>query len=319
MKIQASSVNRIYNCPGSLQIDSSIPKELRNESTSFAATFGSDIHNIAENSLRAWYEKTKIDTIRKQVQVKYKKESVEFDKGVKAATIYVSHIKKHINGVRKKKNFSLKIEEKYKFKYGRYELVAKMDCMTIYEEKDILHISIFDLETGVWDYSDSAYLQMLYTVYLVLFTDYKEYNNFKIKIHTIQPNYYVDNLKIVVDSAEFKESPVELLNTFLHSIHENVNMQPGSYCKFCPALLVCPIIQQNLFEILESQEVKNMTFEQLEELQDKAAYIKTYLKQLEEFLIENESKLKTYRVKHNAKSKRLIKVENPFEEEAKEI
>lgn len=319
MKIQASSVHRILNCPYSLVLEQNIPEGLVNAPKLSAASFGHALHDIAEQQLKAFIDNKKVSSIPKMiVDSGIDKKTVEFDKGFYAVNTYVKYIKKHIRKFEKNikyKDFNIYIEEKIKFKYGRYTLVAKMDCMTTYVTDQYRYIDIFDLKTGNWDYSGSAFSQMLYTVILFLYKYFQSEQTFKITIHTIQPNYWLEDKRIIKDFETYLSYPKEILNNFLSKIHENETLQEESYCLFCPGLLICPKAKELLlrFESIKMENIMN-NFEELEFIQEKSDFIKTFLKGVEAHLIENEKELKKFRVKHNTKSKKLIKIENPFEE-----
>lgn len=319
MKIQASSAHRILKCPYSLQLEQEIPEGMRNEPKMFASTFGRDMHDIGEKQLEAFVGEKKVPTINQMIQdMGFKKGSANYDKGFNAVNTYVKYIKKHLRKY-KQHIYNILIEKKYKFNYGRYNLVAKMDCMTIYKKDGYINIDVFDLKTGAWDYSESAYTQMYFTALLVIFKDFPKEDHFNITIHTVQPNYWMENHKIVRDQeAILDKTPKKLLEEFLVKIHKNDTVNPEGYCRFCPSLLVCPAAIQTLIG-LETFKIKGdimeMTIKQLEAIQEDADFFKTFLKGVEEHLIENEDKLKKFSVKHNKKSKKLIKIVNPFDSE----
>lgn len=244
MKLQASNSDRFLNCPGSMHLDNQ--GFYYNPYINVANT-GSIIHEAGEKGIVQYVKTGKTDSPDKLLKTAgIDKKHPDFLKGKNAVKGYISFFKaEYKESIKKNKKTLPYIEQKYRLDINGVDCVAKMDSMLIEEYKDRISIKIFDLKTGNYDYSTSAYSQLHFTALLVIGNLYKEdTREIYIKPAVIQPNY--ENRPFVkMENIYYYDACQALyeLESIVKTIEENKTIfTPGNHCTFCPGLLTCPSV-----------------------------------------------------------------------------
>jgi hypothetical protein len=285
MKIQASSISRILECPGSAVLTDNLPDEYKYSPFKDAATFGRDVHEIAERALTG--DKKTIPAMLKEKG--YIKGKDNYDRGLNAATMFKKHVQKYIKVHDKLPGKTqILIEKKYRYEYRGLDCVFKDDAMLVSQKKDIAYIDIFDLKTGNWDYAESAYEQLLFSLHIYIATQFKKPKlEYHCRLHVVQPNYYNEPEKIVtMDITLYHESCDAYFKDLLQSIID-IKYSAGDHCTMCPAIVMCPKMQLSL-EFVSKQAA--MSGDDLSLIDDKTLETIFILKKnLESFLKATES------------------------------
>jgi len=247
IKLQASGIHRATNCPGSLRLEQSTPEELQYRPFTEAATFGTKVHDIAEDLLvKEFKQGVKPGAVSKWLKdAGFIKGSADWDRAENAVKHYQKHYKKIARAHKKYKGkTSYIIEEKFRAEIDGFDCVAKADSAIVTETKDAVYLDFMDLKTGNFDYSESAGLQIEYGALLWLVNSgIDKEKPFYINMHIVQPNYYNDPEKVVVLSGFARHSASHLIASRVSRIKENINTQTaGEHCRFCRAVLVCPAL-----------------------------------------------------------------------------
>jgi len=285
MKIQASSVHRISRCPGSALLAETLDKDLIYSPFKDAASFGRDIHDIAEQQLKG--APGTIPAMLKKAG--YEKDTNDYDRGLNAVKVYKAHFNKIL------KKYEIKtgtkkaiIEGKFRVEVNGFDLVFKCDAMLVCNQKDIAYIDIFDLKTGNFDYTNSASEQLIFSLMVYILGQYKKVKSEYIcRVHIVQPNYYSEPEKIITMDVEITPAVVshyfeELAYTFV----DDKTFNAGDHCTFCPAILVCPKMQISMKYLSRvaqefNDDLPTVTDENLETFFLLKKNIESYLKAVE--------------------------------------
>jgi len=183
------------------------------------------------------------------------------------------------------------IETKFRSLYLGHDCVAKVDSMIICDKKKDYSLHIYDLKTGNFDYSESAWNQ-LYFAGLVWIAHTAEQApavmaGKTITIHPAicQPMYsqrpvaHMEPIIFDTPAAALFE-----LEGIIQGIEAESKPVPGNQCTFCPQLLVCPAVQNIMQHVMYSPgpECSNREFLELVWLNKKI--IEAYLLQTEELI-----------------------------------
>jgi hypothetical protein len=242
IKLQASQINRIWNCPGSLYLDQELDSVYKFNPWKGKANFGSLLHSIAEMKLSN--AELKVPELLKDAGLV--RGTSQYSTALHTIKYYEKSILKIIKQLRKKTSIEpeIYVEEKFRVTVAGVECVAKMDGMFITKTPDVIHIDIFDLKTGNFDYSESGKDQLFFSVLVVIAKLFKKekrqiiYNG-----HIVQPNYWNEDRRHITPING--EADVNTLLFVLHSQNKSIllstkeDIENGSWCKFCPAMLVC--------------------------------------------------------------------------------
>jgi len=258
IKIQASSIKRLLQCPGSAGLEMGLAEDLRYRPFKDAATFGTKCHDLAEQRLKSFHYKGEKPPALKGI-IKKTFDEGERERAFKAVNEYEKYFNKiHRKHVRLKGKTLVLIEEKIRYTGPNFDAVAKADgaLVTYQSEKALLTLDFFDLKTGNFDYSGAGAVdQIMFGALLYLSSidsiegqPLTDETRVSITAHVVQPNYY--------DAAKgvYKEKTSGALNIFfererfrryfIQPIVKNPDQfNTGEACKFCPAVLICPAMQ----------------------------------------------------------------------------
>ena len=272
MKIQASEVNRIIHCPGSLHLYQTMDKTLEYRPVLAVAERGKKIHKVGENVLGG------MAMAQAMKDAGYAKDDNEYKAVTEVAKYYSGIILKD----KKKLKGDLIVEEKYRETIQGFECVAKMDAMILSSGR----LDVYDLKTGNWDYSSSAFDQLYFTACVVLWNMRKQLSgDMSVVLHIVQPFYYNETERHA--KSEYKDYTVEYflkqIERTLDEITVNTSCTTGNWCTFCPCMLVCPKMGEYLVlvDTLAQAGEHSASIEVLEKIYMNKKNIENYLNAIE--------------------------------------
>jgi len=261
-KLMASGADRFINCPYSAKMsDNGLTVNLWER----AAGIGSAIHAAAEDHIRA---PKRLSSILKSHGIMPK--HPDFQKAQNAVTVYSAYVR------RQAKKGMLYIEEKHRIHLDGVECVAKMDSMV--RSKNTLRI--YDLKTGNYDYSSSAWNQLYFTG--LVYAHSAGLNAVTIEPAVIQPTYSPRPIA-EMDAVTIADVQKEL-KKIITAIETAEHPTPGSHCTFCPALLSCPAVRNLISHIITAPPAEEVSKQFLENVWLNKKIIETYLTQTEEII-----------------------------------
>jgi hypothetical protein len=249
----ASSADRFFNCPASVNLTDNMDKSYQYNAFKDVAKTGSQIHDAGEHGINYFLKGKKytVNSLLKNAGID--KKHADYEKAKTAATKYINFFKARWKAVNKKPGKTKAyIEQKYRGNAADTDLVAKMDSMIIRKDKKDVFIDIYDLKTGNYDYSSSAINQIYFTGLLVIINLFKKEQNliYNITPGVCQPNFTGGRNNVLMDTFILNHDEAEKeLKLIINRVKESAEFTPGNYCKFCPALLVCPAIR-NIMHII---------------------------------------------------------------------
>jgi hypothetical protein len=294
MKLQASTINRCKECPGSLYLDTVTPDNMKYRPFENLADFGKRVHTAAETylELRNQGKRPKIDNIL--IDLAFVPESDEWARAAHAATWYAEYILR-VKAERKMiAQPELIIEEKFRIIEEGAEYVAKADSMLITETDGVLYVDIFDLKTGNFDYSGSAFSQLKFGLSVFIAAKYAKSEKRVIgALHIVQPNYYDETYRAVKEDMAHA-SPGEIIRD-LDELSEYIKthadtFNQGDHCTMCPVVHQCPVLN-SMHALVETASRKD-AFDLMTVSKEKLEFIWLHKKQLETFLKAVEQAIK---------------------------
>lgn len=258
MKLSASSVARINECPGSWALENLVEQQNRYNAFEGAASFGRSCHAAGESIL-----KTHIEGGKLTVKQALKKEGItDDDRAVDIVKYYAAYIKALL---KTRKPHEIFIEEKFRTEVAGVDCVFKCDFMSVQKKGDDVHIDIADLKTGNYDYEKSAFQQMEFSV--VLYMVLNRIKAASYTMHIIQPHYFNEAYHVRIQSSVFSRSEAcTFLIELIASLLSNQSIyNVGSQCAFCPGIVRCPAVT-NLVKIIAE---RTLIGEQIEEVNHK--------------------------------------------------
>lgn len=240
LKFQASSISRIMKCPGSATLDRDCPDRLRYFAFKDAAAFGTLCHAWGEELLKG--RRPEISNPDAVTHPRY--DDIRYIGCSYASTV-----------LRMKTPGKLHVEEKFRAMIAGVDCVAKSDAFFVGKK----YLRKFDLKSGNFDYAESAGLQMDFASQLYLYV-----NNFPDRTLydtvTIQPAYYNEARRVIISEvAQFHRGWFEEFISGLAKRQKELN--PGSHCKFCGAILTCPKVKRTTEEFFEMSKANKETLE----------------------------------------------------------
>lgn len=248
IKLQASQIYRIWNCPGSLYLDMELDREYKFNPWAGKASYGSKLHDVAERSFNM-SDGALNTTIKKLLKEEGLKPGIDnFDKGLHTVKFYVDYVRKI-----EKSRVTVKLEvsepeQKFRKTVAGVECVAKTDYVIIWMSRTTIHIDVFDLKTGNFNYEESAKDQLFFSVLIIIAKLYKtsEKRTITYTTHIVQPNYWKEDERVVTFSGDGSVRDfMHVFKTQNEMVQKNGknNFHSGNHCKFCPAILSCPHAQ----------------------------------------------------------------------------
>ena len=242
LKFQASSISRIMKCPGSATLDRDCPDRLRYFAFKDAADFGTLCHAAGEMRLLK-KGKLCLDTMMR---------INEHPRG--DDVFYISG--EYYTAVNELKTpGKLHVEEKFRATIAGVDCVAKSDAFFVGKK----YLRKFDLKSGNFDYAESAGMQMDFASQLYLYiNDFPDRTLYDTV--TVQPAYYNEARRVIISEvARFHRGWFEEFISGLAKRQKELN--PGSHCKFCGAILTCPKVKKLTEEFFEMSKANKETLE----------------------------------------------------------
>lgn len=260
MKIQASSISRAMNCPGSLTIENGLEYGEGYQGFAGAADFGNRVHKAGEDLLRSVFRDQK-RTPAKTLKVNgFERNTPDYDR----ADHIIKSYKKYVNKIYKKhfkRGLILKgtgTEQKYRVDINGFDCVCKTDTIIMSRTENKIYIDIFDLKTGNFNYSISAGQQLLFSLEIIMehFNAAKKNLEWVCGVHIVQPGYYDETLQTFGSIESFK--PDFIHDTLIKRVDTiarySDRFNPCDDCKFCRGILSCPAMHFNLHLISSFME-----------------------------------------------------------------
>ena len=223
-KYAASSSERWLNCSGSVTLCELAPPQVSSQ----YADEGTKAHDLAEKMLR--YDKNFVFS-------DYSTEMIDY------AFSYV----KYVRQLQKETHGSLMIETKVSLDFIHPDMFGTLDAAII-DHFNTLHIIDFKYGQGYAVEAENNTQLMYYAVGLA----HKFSWNFQtIKLHIVQPRAFHE-----LGPIRTWEFPIEALKYFLevltlgvaNALEKTTSYNTGSWCKWCPALAICPQAKKTALE-----------------------------------------------------------------------
>jgi hypothetical protein len=275
-----SAAKRWIPCPGSINASKGQPPQKPN----FYSAEGSVAHSIAANYLEnkheylEWYHK---DGIAVQVT----------EKMLDAVMVYVAFVRDQINKYAEQPE----IERKVKITDDCFGTADSI----IYSPYRILIVNDYKHGAGIQVDAEMNEQMMIYAIGRLLEIPEDETVELPIiQMNIIQPRGAGEAVKT------FEMKVVDLLYWYFHTLlpaiqaakQPDAPLNPGDWCKYCPAALTCPALKKENLAVakLAFQEptkwVDVLTPKQIAELLDKESMVMAFYKRLNEHAAELASK-----------------------------
>lgn len=215
-KYAASSSERWLNCPGSVTLCELAPPQVSSQ----YADEGTKAHDLAEKMLR---------DDKNIVVSDYDKEMLD----------HAYSYSKYVNKLQKETHGTLMIETKVSLDFIHPDMFGTLDA-AIVDHFNTLHIIDFKYGQG-YAVEAKNNPQLLY--YAVGIAHKFSWNFETIKLHIVQPRAFHD-----LGPIRTWEIPTEALKLFAsalslgvkNALEKPTSYNTGSWCKWCPALSICP-------------------------------------------------------------------------------
>ena len=284
IKLQASSANIFNNCSGPYHYTTDKQVNLYEG----VANIGSRIHDIAEDLLCQHVENGKHITIAKAIK---EFNGYDREKARDSLTTYLHWFKKELKRMQKIGDVAIHIEEKFRESIENLELVFKADSLLRVETGNQIEVTIFDLKTGNYDYSESAIHQLYFSAMVLALQTYQKEENqdkdFIFNLCIAQGNFWKSDFKGYKEQFEINFNVViEYFERLFYFVNNPENIHAGSHCKFCPAVLTCPKMQgvNDLIQTTSMLNIQEVSIEVLERIYLHKEQIENYLKSVEKYL-----------------------------------
>lgn len=295
LKLQASSIARIKECPGSAHLEAKTPYDMRYRAYIDQSEFGTKVHAAAEASVLSVIKGGKAPTVKTLLKAAgLSKHHDKYDNGINAVKEYTKYFKKILKQ-RKKAHDHVQpyLEYKLKVPVKGVDCVFKTDAMLISQTgENFYEVDIMDLKTGNYNYSESAYEQMMFSMEVLtesgMFKDMPDNKSLNFNIHVIQPNYFEEAETVVTFSEAMTVSALRsfLISRILGVKQREHTFTPGDHCKFCSSIVQCPV-QNNFAEVLtkvieQYPDLEEISYERLEGLWLMRSSFETFLKAIDQ-------------------------------------
>lgn len=284
----ASSSERWVNCPASLLLSKDAPEQ----KSGAAAEEGTLAHSLMEAVLEGGFDSV------------YGLEG----KGVEITDHYDDQMIKHVQGFvdyvwgQKKPHDELLVEERVYLDFIHpTEAFGTVD-VAIIEPFGVLHIIDFKYGQGYVNHRDNT--QMMY--YALGIAHKLQYDVEEVRTTIYQPrganetdpnkiartdSFSVEKLK---NFSKVLKTAVDVAEKIKKSgKYKPEHLNAGSWCKFCPAKIVCPQITKSALETakLDFSSVvqpspKSLTSDQVKAILDRSAYLELWIKEVKKYAEE---------------------------------
>jgi hypothetical protein len=278
-----SAAKRWINCPGSINACKDLPKQKPN----FYSAEGTVAHEIAAYHLsNRQLHKEKEDFVVEQDGFKINVTSEMLD----AVMIYVAFVRDQIN----KYDEQPEIERKVKVTEDCYGTADSV----IYSPYRILIVNDYKHGAGIQVDAEMNEQMMIYALGKLLELSNDEKAEIPIiQMNIVQPRGAGESIKT------FEIKPTDLLlwaNVYLYPAiikaeQPDAPLNPGDWCKYCPAALTCPALKKENLAVAkiafnEPAFIEVLTPKAIADLLDKESMVMSFYKRLNEHAAELASK-----------------------------
>lgn len=241
-KFGASSASRWLNCPGSIQLSATVPKQ---KSSSYALE-GTAAHKLGEICLIKGGEPH--DFIDEEI-------TLDAKDGAKAEKYLVTEdmadaVKVYVDYVRSKRG-EMNIETKFDLSFIEPEMFGTNDCCIYFKLLGVLEVIDYKHGSGV-SVSPVENAQLAYYG-LGAARLYELHPNSTIKLTIIQPRAAGEAIKSWETTVGYLDKFAKILKKGVKACKaQEPKLVEGSWCKFCPAAAVCPQLYSKTMEVAKA-------------------------------------------------------------------
>lgn len=278
-KYAASSSERWVNCPSSLRLIERAPEQKSGP----AAEEGTEAHGLMEATLLkglGYVSQLEDDGL----------ELGDFPREM------IDHVQGYVDYVwgQHKPHEELLVEKKVYLDFLHpTEAFGTVDTAII-EPFGRLHVIDFKYGRGYVHHADN--LQMIYYALGIAHQNKYDFESVTTTIYQPRASNETSPRKIARSdtfSVEKLKSWRKIFDTAItraEKATDTSDLNAGAWCKFCPAKIICPAITKSNFEVAKldfsdaiQPDPKHLTSDQLKAILDRAAYIKLWVKEVEQY------------------------------------
>jgi hypothetical protein len=288
-----SVMKRIINCPGSWNASKNAPPQKPN----FYSAEGTVAHAIAASALEEFRVQqlwSKHDSIGWGVNGKYYPDGIEVtctEEMIDAVRVYVDFVQE----LEKRYDETSEIERKVKITDDCFGTADSI----IYSPYRILIVNDYKHGAGIQVDAEMNEQMMIYAIGKLLELPEDEQAELPlIQMNIIQPRGSGEAIK----TFEIRRNDLivwftaVLIPAINAAKQPNAPLNPGDWCKYCPAALTCPALKKENLAVAKlafeepTKWVDVLTPKQIAELLDKESMVMAFYKRLNEYAAELASK-----------------------------
>lgn len=234
----ASTASRWLNCPGSIRLISQLPAKLEEEVNPYAKE-GTTAHELAEACLKLG--KHPVDVATEELD--------PTGEMVEAVGVYYDYIQKKLKN---RSRATLAIEKKFDLSHIAPGMFGTNDACIYDSVLDSLEVIDYKHGAGV-PVSPVENAQLAYYGIGAANT-YKLNPKSAITLTIVQPRAQGEAIKSWETTYEYLQNFTEVLRKGVEKCKDkDAPLAEGSWCKFCPALAVCPQVKKTALEIAKAE------------------------------------------------------------------
>jgi len=277
-----SAAKRWINCPGSVNLCKDLPKQKPN----FYSAEGTVAHELAASylNLKAGNFPIPSKTIQDGFEINRTEEMWE------AVSVYVAFVRDQIN----KYDEQPEIERKVKVTDDCFGTADSI----IYSPYRILIVNDYKHGAGIQVDAEMNEQMMIYALGRLIEIDEDEAEDLPIEMNIIQPRGAGESIKTFrMRSKDLHNWYEDVLGPTLYKAKQpDAPLNPGDWCKYCPAALTCPALKKENLAVAKiafqepTQWIDVLTPKAIADLLDKESMVMSFYKRLNEHAAELASK-----------------------------
>jgi len=283
--IGASSCNRWWNCPGSVALIATLPKQ----ETSYAAAEGTAAHEVAE----AYLDHIKTGSKRRDIYSEVGTTIMADDYEIEITEEMIDAVKVYTDAIHKETTYRgtgyqfLTVEERFNLEIEK-EAFGTNDAF-LYKPFHDLHLWDYKHGKGVVVEVENNKQLMYYALGALQGRDVA-------MVHTyiVQPRaYHADGpvRKCSYTLKQLKDFEFDLKCAIERTKQPDAPLKSGDHCKFCPAIANCDAVRAEVMQTAKNDfAAVSCNTDQLIEAVKLAPRIKDFLKEAERVLTERAVK-----------------------------
>jgi len=239
-KLGASSASRWLNCPGSIQLSETVPKQ----SGSSYALEGTAAHKLGENCLNkgTWPE----HYIGEMITLDDRSEYLVTEEMAEAVNVYVEYVRE-----REKLGESF-IETKFDLGFIHEGMFGTNDACVYSEILGILEVIDYKHGAGIAVSPEENTQLAYYGLGAAHIHDL--HPDSQIKLTVVQPRAAGEAIKSWATTVGYLEKFGDTLRKgALATKRKKPKFAEGDWCRFCPAQAVCPQIEKKALEVAKAE------------------------------------------------------------------